>query len=51
MPMKDGTGPNGKGPRRNNKGVPAPKNSRNNKDYGGNKKGGAQGRNSGRCRK
>jgi len=25
MPMKDGTGPNGKGPKNKNKGVPTPK--------------------------
>ena len=35
MPRKDGTGPNGNGPKKNNKGTPTPKR---------NKKGGGQGR-------
>jgi hypothetical protein len=50
MPRKDGTGPNGTGPKKVNQGVPTP---RRNGSGGGNKRGGAgtgRGRGGGRNR-
>ncbi len=49
--MKDGTGPNGKGPKKEKRGVPTPKNMRNDRDRGGNKSRNGQGRNAGRGRR